>query len=81
MMLIASLRLCNTVTLTGNEHPRLSLPSVVKRLLNYCGITRNPLRYNRNERIRLRFADGQALSDLARAFGLSPQRIFQIVHY
>jgi Mor family transcriptional regulator len=35
----------------------------------------------RNEVIRARYAEGEALSDLASIFDLSPQRIFQIVNY
>ena len=67
------------MTLTGLEHTRLSLPSVVKWLLDYCGITRERLPYDRNGRILARFASGEALSDLAREFSISPQRVYQIV--
>jgi hypothetical protein len=35
---------------------------------------------SRNELIRLRHAAGEKLSDLAREYGLSPQRVHQIVH-
>jgi transposase-like protein len=34
----------------------------------------------RDEIIRERYAAGEALSDLAREFGVSPQRVYQIVH-
>jgi hypothetical protein len=34
----------------------------------------------RNASLRRRYADGETLSDLARAFGFSPQRAHQIVH-
>jgi hypothetical protein len=34
---------------------------------------------SRNEIIRLRHAAGEKLSDLAREYGLSPQRVHQIV--
>jgi hypothetical protein len=67
------------VTLTGNEHIRFSLSSVVKWLLKHCGITREKMPKNRNERIRERYALGEALSELAREFGISPQRVYQIV--
>ncbi len=34
----------------------------------------------RNELIRQRYALGEGLSDLAREYGISPQRVYQIVH-
>jgi Mor family transcriptional regulator len=34
---------------------------------------------DRDTRIRQRYASGDGLSDLARAYGISPQRVFQIV--
>ncbi len=34
----------------------------------------------RDRVIRKRYTEGEAVSDLARAYQLSPQRIFQIVH-
>ena len=37
-----------------------------------------PKQYTRNARIRARYANGESLSRLADAFGLSPQRIDQI---
>ncbi|MFC1959251.1 helix-turn-helix domain-containing protein [Chloroflexota bacterium] len=33
----------------------------------------------RNQAIRARYKTGESLSDLARLFGLSPQRVYQIV--
>lgn len=36
---------------------------------------------SRNELIRLRFTAGESLSELARAFGISPQRAHQIVNF
>jgi Mor family transcriptional regulator len=35
----------------------------------------------RNEEIRKRHAAGERLSDLARVFGISPQRVYQIVNF
>jgi Mor family transcriptional regulator len=35
----------------------------------------------RNQQIRERYAAGERLSDLAREFGISPQRVYQIVHF
>lgn len=34
----------------------------------------------RNEQIRKRFERGEGVSALAREYGLSPQRVYQIVH-
>lgn len=67
------------MTPTGYEPVGLSLPSVIQWLLDYIGITQENLPDNRNARIRERFALGEALSDLAREFGISPQRVYQIV--
>ena len=36
---------------------------------------------SRDELIRKRRSEGEGLSVLARAFGISPQRVYQIVHY
>jgi Mor family transcriptional regulator len=36
---------------------------------------------SRNELIRLRYAAGETISELARAFGISPQRVYQIVNF
>jgi hypothetical protein len=36
---------------------------------------------SRNELIRLRYAAGETISELARAFGISSQRVYQIVHF
>ncbi len=33
----------------------------------------------RNTQIRARYAQGEAISDLARDFDISPQRVFQII--
>ena len=33
----------------------------------------------RNEQLRKRFANGERISDLAREFGITPQRVHQIV--
>ena len=35
----------------------------------------------RNELIRQRYAVGEGLSELAREFGISPQWVYQIVHF
>ncbi len=36
---------------------------------------------SRDELIRKRHAKGESLSELARAYGISPQRVYQIVHH
>jgi DNA-directed RNA polymerase specialized sigma24 family protein len=36
---------------------------------------------SRNELIRLRYAAGESITELARAFGISPERVHQIVSY
>jgi Mor family transcriptional regulator len=36
---------------------------------------------SRDELIRKRHAEGEGLSELARAYNISPQRVHQIVHY
>jgi hypothetical protein len=33
----------------------------------------------RNQNIRQRYTNGEAISDLAREYGITPQRVFQIV--
>jgi Mor family transcriptional regulator len=35
--------------------------------------------YIRDQRIRARHAEGESLSELARVYGVSPQRIYQII--
>jgi len=68
------------VVLTGYRHTGFSLPNSAQWLLSHCGILPQ-VRRNRNEIIRDRFASGEALTDLANEFEISPQRIFQIVHH
>jgi hypothetical protein len=66
---------------TGLELLRRSLSEAVEWLLIFGGLRRTVEQVSRNELLRLRFAAGEALSDLARAFGISPQRAYQIVHF
>jgi hypothetical protein len=66
---------------TGLELLRRSLPEVVEWLLNFGHFRRTTEPLSRNELLRLRFAAGKALSDLARAFDISPQRAYQIVNF
>ena len=67
-----------------------SLESAIQKILTrlYAGFSfpEKPINLShvkkseRNAQIRARYANGEALSDLAREFGLSPQRVYQIVH-
>jgi transposase-like protein len=68
------------VTPTGLELLRRSLREVVAWLLEVGGFRRTAQR-SRNELIRLRYAAGETISELARAFGISPQRVYQIVNF
>jgi hypothetical protein len=65
----------------GLELLRRSLPEVVEWLLIFGGLRRTVEQFSRNDLLRLRFAAGEALSELARAFGISPQRAYQIVYF
>jgi hypothetical protein len=69
------------VTLTRLELLRRSLPEIVEWLLIFGGLKRTVQQPSRNEIIRLRFAEGETLTALAQAFGISPQRAYQIVHF
>lgn len=68
------------MTPTGAELIRRSLAEIVDWLLIAGGIRRSREQPSRNELIRLRYAAGETLSELARAFGISPQRVYQIVN-
>lgn len=68
------------MTPTGLELLGRSLAEVVAWLLEIGGFRRTAQR-SRNELIRLRYAAGESISDLARAFGISPQRVHQIVSF
>jgi hypothetical protein len=45
------------------------------------GLRRNKEDYSRNQLIRIRHSDGEGLSELALAFGISAQRVHQIVQF
>ena len=68
------------MTPTGLELLGRSLTEVVAWLLEVGGFRRTVQR-SRNELIRLRYAAGESMSELARVFGISPQRVHQIVSY
>jgi hypothetical protein len=42
---------------------------------------RTPTKVNRNQQIRERFANGEAIADLAREYNITDQRVFQIIHF
>ena len=66
---------------TGLEILRLSLHEIVEWLLIAGGIKRATAQLSRNEIIRKRFVAGETLSDIARDFNISPQRVYQIVNF
>jgi hypothetical protein len=54
-----------------------SLPDMIQWLLEHLGLKRE---HSRNEIIRLRYDASESISDIARSLGISPQRVFQIIH-
>jgi hypothetical protein len=52
----------------------------VKQFVVAIGLRRDDPSVSRNQVIRVRYSTGEALSDLARVFGITPQRVYQIVH-
>ena len=90
MMLIASSRLCNPVTLTGFGTPCVpSLNAAISRVLDqlYAGspLPLQPVsekhlsKSERNAHICERYSLGETLETLAKEFNLSPQRIHEIL--
>jgi hypothetical protein len=65
---------------TGLDIIRLPLGNIVDWLLTTSGLKRT-IQRTRDEIIRLRYEAGVRISDLAREFGISPQRVFQIVSH
>jgi hypothetical protein len=60
---------------------RMNLENYAGMLLPRKPISRiTPAKYERNEEIRLRHRQGETLINLAEHFGLSPNRVWQIVH-
>jgi hypothetical protein len=66
---------------TGSELLRQPLSDVVEWFFLLARFWRVPQAFSRNELIRMRHAAGEAISALAREFGISPQRVFQIVEF
>ena len=61
-------------------HRRTEAYGLVPRYANVLDSGGQVEQPNRDEVIRSDFARGETLSDLARIFGLTPQRVHQIVH-
>ncbi|MCL4251163.1 MAG: hypothetical protein KJ065_23640 [Anaerolineae bacterium] len=68
-----------SLTPTRLELIRRSLPEIVEWLLLTSGLKTHGRKVNRDQVIRKRHAAGERLSKLAREFGVSPQRVHQIV--
>ena len=66
---------------TGLELLRRSLSEVVEWLLIFGHLRRTTAQLSRNELIRLGFVAGETLSELAQVFGISPQWVYQIIHF
>ena len=70
----------NRVTPAGYEHRGFLLSELARTVLKRAGVFVDVLRPpSRPEQIRQRYASGERLSDLAREYGISPQRVWQIV--
>ena len=71
---------------TGLHNLEAAVQIIVARLYAGFSFPEQPIsrkqvkKFERNAQIRARFAAGEGLSDLGREYGLSPQRIYQIVH-
>lgn len=68
------------VALTGLDILRRSLAEATHFLFVVTEFWREN-QLSRNELLRLRFASGESVSELARTFGISPQRAYQIAHF
>ena len=55
------------------------MPEIVEWLLLTAGLKTHGGKVRRDELIRKRNAEGESLSQLAHEFGVSPQRVHQIV--
>ncbi len=66
---------------TGSEILRQPLSDVVDWFFSLSRYWKGRQAHTRNELIRLRHEVGETISQLAREFGISPQRVFQIVNF
>jgi len=60
---------------------RQPLEEIIQWLLVFGELRDKPNQHNRNTEIRRRHGSGEPLSHLAREFGISPQRVHQIVNF
>jgi hypothetical protein len=69
--------------LVGVKFVPSTLNDAVQHFLSLLyGVSDSPVDTKaRNAVIRQRYQAGEGLSDLGREFGLTPQRVYQIVHY
>lgn len=65
----------------GGELLWLSVPQIIEWFLKIGELRKPPQLPEQNEQIRQRYALGEGLSELARAFSISPQRAWQIINY
>jgi Mor transcription activator family len=71
---------------TGLHSLEAAIQIIITRLYAVFSFPDKPIsqrhvkKSERNAEIRRRFAAGEGLSDLAREYGLTPQRVYQIVH-
>lgn len=86
MRCAASSRLCTEVPHTGLETQLRFYRQAAKTVLNNIFVGQSPqiliqkALSARNQRIRQLYAAGEFMSDLSREYGISHQRISQIVH-
>jgi hypothetical protein len=66
------------MTPTGLESIGLSLGAMVEWLLAYTGLKHAIVEQSQSKRIRIHYVAGETLSDLVRAFVISPQRCFKL---
>ena len=63
-----------------NQNRQLAKPLILFSLYLNLEIQK-PSNAQRDQTIRIRYTEGETISDLARTYRLSAQRIFQIVHH
>jgi hypothetical protein len=66
------------IALTGIQLIRLPFTQIVQWVLETSGL-KFTITHTRNELLRLRYAAGETISELGRAFSISPQRVNQII--
>lgn len=66
---------------TGLDIIRLSFSVMVQEYISGIGLRRNKGDYSRNQLILARHSGGEGLSEIALEFGISVQRVHQIVRF